>query len=233
MTRWLPWVMLAGALVALGTALWSPDATAVRLGFGERLEARQNDLWQRRLRAHYRRLDGTAPAGATIFLGASSIQGLATSRVRSCSVSFGIGGETSTELAARVGDYRSLDRAAAIVVMTGVNDVLRHRGGDVGPAARRLLAALPPHVPVLLSSTARLADPLRSGGGGMTAVNLALRDACSARKSCRFVDLYGAMKTPATLLEADGIHLNPQGYSLWISLLRRELDAAGVPDRPC
>lgn len=231
MARLLPWLLFAGALAAFAVALWRPDEVGWRLGLGERLAARQDATWERRLRAHYRRLDGSTPAAAVVFLGASSIQGLNASAVRSCSASFGIGGETATELVERVGDYRALDRAAAIVVMTGLNDMLRGDGAAVGPAVRRLLAALPPGVPVILSSTVRLLDPAR--GRELQGVNDALRAACAAHRGCRFVDLAAAMEDPAALIEPDGIHLNPTGYALWVRQLRSALDAAGVADRPC
>lgn len=231
MARLLPWLLFAAALAALAVALWRPDEVGWRLGLGERLAARQDAVWERRLRAHYRRLDGSTPAGAVVFLGASSIQGLNASAVRSCTASFGIGGETADELAERVGDYRALDRAAAVVVMTGLNDVLRGDGAAVGPAVRRLLAALPPGVPVILSSTVRLADPTR--GAALAPVNVAMRDACRADPRCRFVDLAAAMADPVTLIEPDGIHLNPAGYALWARLLREALDGTGVADRAC
>lgn len=231
MARLLPWLLFAGALAAFAVALWRPDEVGWRLGLGEHLAARQDASWERRLRAHYRRLDGNTPAGAVVFLGASSIQGLNASAVRSCTASFGIGGETAGELAERVGDYRALDRAAAVVVMTGLNDVLRGDGAAVGPAARRLLAALPPGVPVILSSTVRLPDAAR--GGELRRINAAMRAACAAHRTCRFVDLQAAMGDPAALIERDGLHLSPAGYALWARQLRAALDAAGVADRAC
>ena len=63
MRAWLPWLLLAAALLALAVTLWRPDAVAWRLGLGDQLAERQNRLWQGRLRAHYRRLDGSTPAG--------------------------------------------------------------------------------------------------------------------------------------------------------------------------
>ena len=230
MRAWLPWLLLAAALLALAVTLWRPDAVAWRLGLGDQLAERQNRLWQGRLRAHYRRLDGSTPAGAVVFLGASSVQGLNASAVRSCTASFGIGGESAAQLAARVGDYRALDRAGAVVVMTGLNDVLRGDGATVGASVARLLAALPAGTPVLLSSTARIADPARAAA--VDRANAAMRAACRRHAACRFVDLQAAMTDPA-LLEPDGIHLSPAGYALWARLLRAALDDAGVPDRAC
>lgn len=227
----LPWLLLLGALVALGTALWRPDEVALRVGLGEQLSERQNQLWQRRLRDHYRRLDGSTPPGAVVFLGASSIQGLNAAAIHSCTASFGIGGETAAQLVERVGDYRSIERAAAVVVMTGLNDVLSGDGAAVGGHISRLLAALPVDTPVIMSSTVRL--PPGDRASAVENANTAMRAACAARPGCRFVDLHGAMSDPVPLIAADGIHLNSLGYRLWANLLRAALDDAGVPDRVC
>ncbi|MDO9488971.1 MAG: SGNH/GDSL hydrolase family protein [Sphingomonadaceae bacterium] len=232
MARLLPWLLLAAALLALAVTVWRPDEVAWRLGLGDQLAARQDSMWERRLRSHYRRLDGSTPAGAVVFLGASSVQGLNAAAVRSCTASFGIGGETAEQLVERIGDYRSIDRAAAVVVMTGLNDVLRGRGATLEGTYHRLLAALPADRMVLLSSMQRLppGHPLADAVGH---ANIAARRACAGRRGCRYVDLQGAMFGRTAVWEPDGIHLNPAGYALWSQLLRDSLAAAGVAERPC
>lgn len=235
-SRLLPWLLLIAALAAFGAALWRPDDLALRLGLAPLVAERRDELWQHRLRAHDRRLDASAPAGATILLGDSNVQGLNGSRVGACTVNLGIGGETSAQLAVRVGDYASLERAAVIVVLTGLNDVLRGRAADLAASLRRLLAALPPGTPLLLTSLPRLAPASPAGrahGDAVARANEIIATLCRARPGCRLVDLHHAMTAPAALMEADGIHLNPAGQALWVGLLRQELAAAGVADRSC
>lgn len=230
--RLLPWLLFAAALLALAVTLWRPDEVAWRLGLGDQLSERQNRLWQGRLHAHYRRLDGSTPAGAVAFLGASSIQGLNAAAVRACTVNFGIGGETAGQLVDRIGDYRSLDRAAAIVVMTGLNDVLRGRGAMLEDSYRRLLSALPADRTVLLSSIQHL-SPGHRLADAVASANAAARRACASRNGCTYVDLHGAMAGRTGLWERDGTHLNAAGYALWSELLRDSLAATGNADRQC
>lgn len=231
-----PWVVALVAVALAAATLWRPDGVARRLGLGAAVAARQHDAWRQQLRAHYRRLDSNTPAGATIFLGASTVQGLNAARVRACHANFGIGGETARQLAGRLGDYRSLDAAAAIVVMTGLNDVLRGDDIDLADSYRRLLDRLPAGPPIVLSSLPRLSPATERGRALAPAVaraNAQARAACASHPNCRFVDLHGAMSPLVTLTERDGIHLDAAGYALWSRLLRDALDAAGVGEGPC
>lgn len=232
----LPWLLLILVSAAFVAALWRPDGVALRLGLAPLVAERQHDLWLRRMHAHHLRLDATTPTGATVFLGASTVQGLNAARVRACSANFGIGGERSHELAERIGDYRSLRQASAIVVMTGLNDVLAGDDAELADHYRRLLAALPVHTPVIWSSLPRLSPEVAIGRARAAAVaraNRLARAACAMRANCRFVDLHGDMPAPAAFTDADGIHLNSAGYALWSRLLRDALTAAGVSEAPC
>lgn len=231
--RWLPYLLLIAALVAFAASLWRPESVAERLGLGGRSAAARQHHWRVQLLGHHRRLDANTPSGATIFFGSSTVQGLNAATVRSCSASFGIGGEESSGLAQRIGGYRSLQNAAAIVISTGLNDVLRHRDAALASHYAAIIAALPPGPPLILSSLPRL--PERSGdrSAAILRANAIVRAACARHAGCRYVDLHGAMASPEALVEADGIHLNPSGYSLWARLLREALDGAGVPDRRC
>lgn len=232
----LPWLLLLLLSLAFVAALWRPDGVARRLGLGQLVAERQQDLWLGRMRAHHRRLDASTPAGATVFLGASTVQGLNAARVRACSVNFGIGGERAPELVERIGDYRSLRRASAIVLMTGLNDVLRGDDAGLDDDYRRLLAALPPGTPVVWSSLPKLSPAVAAGRERAAAVmraNRLARAICATRANCRFVDLHGDMTDPAAFTASDGIHLDSAGYALWSRLLRDALAAAGVAEAPC
>ncbi|MFC3712489.1 SGNH/GDSL hydrolase family protein [Sphingoaurantiacus capsulatus] len=232
MTRWLPWLIVAALVAALGAALWRPEAVARRLGFDDRIGEAKRDRWQADMRGQYARLDRSVPAGALLFIGDSHVQGLNAAQVGSCTASFGIGGETARELTARVAELTSLDRAAAVVVQIGTNDVLRGEDDRLADSYYRLLAALPADRPVLLSSLPRTVpgsahafQAVRGSG--------AARAACSRRPNCHFVDLAAAMDEPEKLLEDDGVHLNPAGYALWARVLRETLDKVGVADKSC
>ncbi len=232
MMRWLPWLIVAALLAALGAALWRPEAVARRLGLDERIGEAKRQRWQADMRGQYARLDRSVPAGALLFLGDSHVQGFNAAQVGSCTASFGIGGETARELAARVTELKSLDRAAAIMVQIGTNDVLRDEDDRLADSYYRLLAALPADRPVLLSSLPRMVPGSDHAFQVVRGSGVA-RAACARRPNCHFVDLAAAMDDPAALLEADGIHLNPAGYAVWARVLREALAKAGVADKSC
>lgn len=234
--RLLPWLLVAVAVAAFAAALLRPDAVARRLGLGEAVAARQQARWEAEMRGHLRRLDATTPVGATVFVGASTVQGLNAAAVRACHANLGVGGETAARLADRIGGYRSIRSASAVVAMTGLNDVLRGEDAGIGGSFRRLLGAVPAGTPVILSSLPRLSPAVRDAERRAAAVaraNALARAACADRAGCRFVDLHGAMSGHAALWDPDGIHLNSAGYALWSRLLREALAEAGVGEAPC
>jgi len=224
--HWAGWAVAAVLAAVLA---------ATQLG-GDRPAAGKRTYWLAQMRGHLARVDGHTPGGATLFFGGSTVQGLNASTVRACSANFGIGHETARELAGRIGGYRSLADARAVVIATGLNDVLRGADGDLAASYARILAAVPPDVPVVMSSLQDLAPgsaAARTHAAAVRRANEAARAACEKRPQCNFFNFGGEMPKQSSLWEADGIHLNAAGYRLWSTLLRRELDRAGANDGPC
>lgn len=180
---------------------------------------------RRILIAHHLRLEGNLAAGALLFFGSSSVQGLAVGDVADRAANFGVGGETIALLAERLPLYRSLAAARGAVLAIGYNDL-----GESEPEAAlaryaALLRTLPPDLPLLLSGV----QPGRRSPAHDRALrfNAGLQALCAARPRCIFLDLAGALGG-AEHYEADGVHLSPAGYALWKRRLTEALGQAGL-----
>lgn len=178
------------------------------------------------LRHMHRQMDAMVPAGATIVLGDSFAQGLATSAVAPFAESFAIGGQRSDELLVSMDDYHALQRAGRVVVgPIGVNDIVQGREAGLEGRYRAILTKIPAGVPVFFNGLPPSADPeysLRFRAAGELA-----KSVCAADQRCHFLDLWSAMTVNGAprpgLLAEDGTHLSPQGYALWIEMLRQSL----------
>jgi lysophospholipase L1-like esterase len=182
---------------------------------------------QREMVAHHMRLDRNLTPGRLIFLGDSHILGLDTMQVAPDGVNFGIGGETTVGLLARIDHYQSVRQARAVVMGTGYNDIRLREAGEIVNIIRDILSRL--SVPVLLTGILPV-SPAWSENPGQAAkmnatiasINAALRSICT--KDCIFVDpepVFGALTEKAAYYESDGIHLNARGYRVWTKLISR------------
>jgi lysophospholipase L1-like esterase len=194
-----------------------------------------------RMVSYHIRMDGHVPAGAVVFIGASHTQGLATDAVAMPSVNYGIGGDTTVGALIRLPRYRSLDRAAAVVLRLGMNDLTRRGNDDIVANYQHILRALPPGLPFVVTAlfpvdAASTTDPLPSVSNARIAgVNSALESLCATDPRCVFVDVGPRLTDKAGNLSkanhvGDGVHLSDEGYRIWIEGLRNALlTAKGRP----
>jgi len=190
------------------------------------------------LREVHRQMDPSVPAGATLFLGDSITMCLSTAAVTARSVNFGIGWQRSDQLLASMDLYKSIERAARIVVTIGTNDLLQGRATGIEARYRAILAKIPARTEVVMSSIPPLGNGVFPGrqidADQVRAVVASAKTVCAADRRCRFVDAFQALTSshgqplPGVLL-ADSIHLAPQGYALWIDTLTGVL--ASSPSR--
>jgi|GEM_PF-3960825 len=204
-------VLLGAGLVVLAFTSGAANHVRSRLAYAGLVAQQGNERDPSRapMLAEYDRGDPLVPAGATVLIG-DSIAFRAPFE-GSCIANRGIGGERSDQLLANLARWRSLDRANAVVVAIGTNDIWQRRpdglGGRVAAIVERISAPV-----YLLGLSADLP--------GMAAANAHLRRACSGR--CTFIE-------PIEALAPDGIHLSRAGYALLAAQLplRCASDAAG------
>lgn len=172
-------------------------------------------------------MDESVPDNATIFLGDSITQGLATAAVTPHSVNYGIGGENTAQLLEAIPSYKSLARAKTIVLAIGINDLAQDMKTGLGDRYKKIIEALPNKVPIIWSAVMparhEKINPL-----DIASINLVIKTLCAERGNCVFVDTWrfladknGRMINPLFL--DDGIHLSPNGYKSWIAALKQGL----------
>ncbi len=189
----------------------------------------QGDPCHERVHTAYRRADLNAPQNGVVFIGDSLIQGLAVSAVVERAINYGIDGDKAAQVLQRLRDYPSLERARAIVLAVGVNDLGSQSNEQIVNAFAALLEAMPHAVPVIVSSILpkdeRIADDVPNANARIRAINRRVQALCARRSSVRFLDVASALtdadaNLASTLHEGDGLHLNARGNALWIGALR-------------
>jgi len=234
MRRSLLWAYLVLVHAILLLALAKSDFLSRlerRFGFGPAPEITDHFV---RMVSFHERMDGNVPAGTVVFIGASHIQGLFTDAVATPSVNYGIGGDTTVGVISRLSRYRCLDRAAAVVLAVGMNDLPRRDNDEIIANYQRILRALPPALPTVVTAlfpvdAESVTDPLPGAGNARIAgVNRALEGLCAADPRCAFVDISASLADREGNLSkahhvGDGVHLNNEGYRIWIEALKTAL----------
>jgi lysophospholipase L1-like esterase len=197
------------------------------VGYNFKLWSPDTQQWKTQVRQQVRR--STQFDGISLFMGDSLTFGMAVSNLPFKAENFGINGDTVVGLAARVPrySYKGVDR---IYLQIGVNDWQRDRWHSYEADYRKVLAALPAGVPLVLQSlTPTGVDAPNWFNTGLhtaslKAENERLRLLCAARRNCSFIDLATPLSgADGHLLPAydsgDGIHLTSCGYEAWRAVL--------------
>lgn len=171
------------------------------------------------------RVDGQVPDGALIFLGDSNTHSFLVSNVSSNAVNYGIGGDTTSGLLGRVKDYKSITRACGVVVAIGTNDVKYHRKpNETLKDYDAILNSIPAKVPVLVLAV----FPQFSSTGKNKAIeslNVELGELALNHSNVHFLNVNSRLIDEtgglADAYAADGVHLNPKGYRILATELRR------------
>jgi lysophospholipase L1-like esterase len=178
------------------------------------------------------RVDLNTSPNAFIFIGDSLIQGLSVSSIRPISVNFGIGHDTINGVLQRTLNYKSLMSASSVIISVGVNDLRKKTVKDVIIDYKRMLQQLSriPNIfihevlPVdsnllgieLLKKISLFNEALFKLTKGFDNITL-------LKSSSNLTDLNGNLKPSLHL--GDGLHLNKNGYDIWIQQLKKQLDA--------
>ncbi len=179
------------------------------------------------------RVDCNVPDGSALFFGDSIIKGMAVAAVFNPSVNFGIGGDSSYTLRARIVRYSSIKKARVIVIGVGLNDLISSSRSDstIVELVSDSLHSLPCSIPKVVISI------------------LPVDEACTGRKVnsrireinriydqvlCQYPNTYVVDLSPMVVNDVgnlrselhigDGIHLNKKGYEILIGYLKSELN---------
>jgi lysophospholipase L1-like esterase len=224
--------LVVGVFAGLAVAAARPEILRrleKRLGLRD---SRQQFFYSQNV-AFHQRADACVPDGAVLFIGDSFIQGLCVTAVTKDGINYGIGGDTTEGLLARLPVYTSLSRARAVVFAIGDNDLRAGRTeSDVLANYRKIMATMPKGLAVFFPSLTPCVDNPEhaSINRGVAALNRGLKELCAAEPGCHFVDLNSSLSDERGGLrpefaESDGVHLNGRGYQVCIEKLRAELAA--------
>jgi lysophospholipase L1-like esterase len=222
----------------IGLLIWKTDIVyRARVRFGL-AASNEFELDQRSYRAahnYFQRIDQLMRKSPVVLLGDSIMQQLPPIHSTSHVLNLGLGGITALDLANSLHRYPSLDKASAIVVSIGINDLCIERiteaalGGRIG----KIAAALPSEVRVVWSSILPV-DPTaahatcRIEPHVISKANAMILKSCLAMPMCSYSDGFSILADERGYLdrrfyEQDGIHLNRRGYEAWTDLLVRDL----------
>lgn len=238
LTTW-SWAYLAGVHLLLLAALATSDflpRVAQKLGLRNAADFRNRSFYSRTLDCQAR-ADANVPDQAVVFIGDSTIQGLCVSAVAADAVNYGIAGDTTRGVLARLPAYSSLGRARAIVVAAGVNDLGGLPAGKIVRNWTAIADGLPAHVPVFFAAILPVAENGRPRWAGrnrdlIRPLNEQMAAQLARRPNRHFVDPSARLRDATGNLApdfhaGDGLHLNAAGNAVLIDALGAALEAAG------
>lgn len=183
-----------------------------------------------KLVASHSRIDANLPDKTTLFIGDSITQGLAVSAVATPSVNYGIGMDTSYGVLQRIGKYKSLENAKAVVLAIGYNDLRRRKNDEILVNYKRILDIIPRQTKIIISAILPVDERIIGIGynGRIRKINNALKSLSQSKSNMVFTDATENLQDSSQNLameyhEGDGIHLNAKGYEIWIKALQKDI----------
>jgi lysophospholipase L1-like esterase len=178
------------------------------------------------------RMDANLPKNTVLFIGDSIVQGLAVSAIATPSVNYGIGTDTTTGVLQRMLTYSSLRKANAVVLHIGWNDFKYREDSEIIENIKKIISRVPIELPVVLSAILITNTAYRPSYKNLNKraknINKELEKWAATQARIFFVDsnpflsnTKGEIKTDFHI--GDGLHLNTQGNTLFIEVVKKGL----------
>lgn len=229
---WITYIVFLHILLAI--VLWKSDfIEQIGSKLGLNASSLESSTYYNLMTRSHSWMDGSVPSRATIFIGDSIIQGLATSAVSDLSVNYGIGWDTTEGLQNRLPIYQSISAAKAVVISIGINDLLAERDNEsILRNYQQILEYMPQTTRVVVSAILPLDEGVRNSGPSnelVSNLNSLLKELATNYENTVFFDSAGLLTGEDGNLRAefhggDGLHLSTSGYGVWIEQLRASLD---------
>lgn len=182
---------------------------------------------------YHSRVDGNVKEGSVIFIGDSLIQGLCVSAVSPLSVNYGIGNDTTFGMMQRIGTYESINKASAVVVCIGINDIKFRSDEDIISNYLYIINLIPRSVPLIINGifpidTSNIAGDVDIVLYRIKNINMNLESFSKNTNNLFYVDISDRLadaqgRLAAEFHNGDGIHLNAKGNAIWIEHLKGTL----------
>lgn len=182
-----------------------------------------------RMSVYHETMDGSIPQGSVLFIGDSITQSLVTSAITAHSVNFGIGADTTRGVIKRLPLYKSIDRAKAVVLAIGINDI--DQGVDSLETSinyKNILQSIPSNVAVIALSVIPIgvnAERKDFNNTDIMSLNEVIENLAKEQSNVVYLDIHNELKNEAGYLRKafhirDGVHLSTEGYARLIQLLK-------------
>jgi lysophospholipase L1-like esterase len=149
---------------------------------------------------------------------------------------YGIGSDTTFGVLQRLPAYKSIERASAVVIAIGVNDMKYRSNEDILHNYSVITDQIPKNIPVIFSAILPLDEEVREEWQGrnqnrIKRLNFKLEELTKISTNLFFVNagqlLVDAKGNLADKFhDGDGIHLNSQGNAIWIQQLQKAIKNA-------
>ena len=199
------------------------------------VENHEHARYRDQLFAFYARQDEQVQPGAILFFGASHIQGLAVPSIVGRGFNFGVGGLTAKELASKLGMFKSIERAGAIVIAVGFNDLKESSDSELIRRYETLISMIPNTVPIIVYGLFPLDETIREytdlSNAQLKTANQKLKGFSASTTNVHYLSLWETLLDPSTqqlsksYATLDGIHLNASGYEVWGRSIREVLSS--------
>ncbi|MEW6714641.1 MAG: GDSL-type esterase/lipase family protein [Nitrospirota bacterium] len=189
--------------------------------------------YYRKISLYHSVIDKNVPADSVIFIGDSHIQMLTVSAVADKPVNYGISGDTTAGILQRLPLYDSIRRSRAVVIAAGHNDIAqRANKGEIIRNYKLILEKIPADIPLFFNAVFPVDE---RAGTKFTGINSEIKSLntlserlCGEFHNCHFLNVREKLADETGNLavnyhDGKGIHLNANGYSVWIGYLKEAL----------
>ncbi len=183
--------------------------------------------------AYHMYADSSITEESTLFIGDSIVQGACVVCVVPNAVNLGIGRDTTKGVIERLRKYTSLHIVNAVVVAVGINDLARRNRIEQIDNYAHILNLIPKTTRVVIVGILPLDAKVAGKGNDINQrikqLNDAIKLMCLDRVRCVYVDMTDLLieghkwgLSPEYHV-GDGVHLNKDGYVIWISNIKQAL----------
>ncbi len=179
---------------------------------------------------HFRQ-DQNLPPGLIYFIGDSHTQGLATQAITEKSVNYGIGADTTVGVIRRLGQYQSIKNAKAVVIAIGFNDMKSKDNSFVLHNIELIIQSIQPDIPIFISKLLPVSRNRFHSDfiARIISLNTDISTLCDKQPDVHCIDVFKQLSDKKNSLReifhiGDGVHLNKDGYALWINEIKTSLN---------
>jgi lysophospholipase L1-like esterase len=159
---------------------------------------------------------------------------LPVSAVANPAVNYGIESDTTVGVILRIPTYNSIEKARAVVIAIGINDMKYRSNGNILHNFKEIARQIPSYVPVIFSAILPVDLEVRDEWHGISndrirKLNSKLKDITETSDNLFYVNAGSQLIDKKGNLadefhNGDGVHLNPQGNAIWISKLQNAIE---------